>query len=245
MIRLFHISDLHFGAEDRLALEWFERTVAADNPDAIIVTGDLTLRARPREFRAAAEWLRNLGRPITIEPGNHDLPYFDLWARFLAPYDRFRAVERAIEKPLELAGVAVVPLKSTARFQWRFDWSKGHVGRKSLQNALRLIAAVPRERRIFVATHHPLIEAGTRSSARTHGGEHALGVLARAGVRAVLTGHVHDPFDVTYEIDGLPIRLIGAGTLSERTRASAPSFNEIRVEDGGFKSIPRRMGLCG
>ncbi|MAW99120.1 MAG: metallophosphoesterase, partial [Sphingomonas sp.] len=46
MTRLFHVSDLHFGAEDRSALHWFARLVTDERPDAVIVTGDLTMRAR-------------------------------------------------------------------------------------------------------------------------------------------------------------------------------------------------------
>ena len=56
MIRLFHVSDLHFGAEYQAALDWFAARVAAEQPDAVIVTGDLTMRARHPEFAAAAQW---------------------------------------------------------------------------------------------------------------------------------------------------------------------------------------------
>ena len=104
MIRLFHVSDLHFGAEDRVALDWFAGVVRAETPDAIVLTGDLTQRARPKEFEAAAKWLEALGRPVTVEVGNHDLPWFDLPARFFAPYRRFKALERMIERQDEDAG---------------------------------------------------------------------------------------------------------------------------------------------
>jgi predicted phosphodiesterase len=65
---------------------------------------------------------------------------------------------------------------------------------------------------------------------------------ARAGADAVLTGHVHDPFDVERRIGERTVRLIGAGTLSERVRARPPSFNEILVEGGGFVTRARFMG---
>lgn len=241
MIRLFHVSDVHFGAEDRAALDWFAATVLDEQPDAIVMTGDLTMRARAREFAAAAKWLESLGRPVTVEAGNHDLPYFNLWARFVTPYRRYRALERMIERPLDLPGLAIVPLKTTARFQWRLDWSKGHVSTRALQEALALIEAVPRGHRILVACHHPLIEAGTRSSSRTRGGAEALAALAAAGADAVLTGHVHDPFDIRHTRAAGEVRLIGAGTLSERVRASPPSFNEIRI-DARIETIARHMG---
>ena len=118
MTRLFHVSDLHFGREDRAAIRWFADLVHAEKPDAVVCTGDLTMRARKAEFAAAAEWLSGLGVPVTVEPGNHDLPYFNPFARLLDPYRRYRAVETMLEKPIDLPGVMIVPLKTTARLQW-------------------------------------------------------------------------------------------------------------------------------
>ncbi|MEG3182151.1 metallophosphoesterase family protein [Sphingomonas sp. LT1P40] len=238
MIRLFHVSDIHFGAEDAAALDWFAGLVQAEQPDAVIMTGDLTMRARRREFEAAAAWLEGLGRPVTVEVGNHDLPYFNLWARLFTPYRRYRALEKMIERPLDLPGVTIVPMKTTARFQFRLNWSKGYVGGRALAETLAMIRDVPKDRLVFVACHHPLIEAGTRSTSRTRGGREALAALTAAGVDAVLTGHVHDPFDIAHE----SVRLIGAGTLSERTRDSAPSFNEITIDGVAFTTVARMMG---
>ncbi|MGK6356830.1 metallophosphoesterase family protein [Sphingomonas sp. DT-207] len=242
MIRLFHVSDVHFGREDREAIDWFGRKVAEEQPDAIVVTGDLTMRARSREFTAASKWLESLGRPVTVEVGNHDLPYFNLWARFVTPYKRYRALERMIEKPLDVRGVAVVPLKTTARFQFRLDWSKGYVSTHALQQSLALVEAVPAGDLIFVAAHHPLIEAGTRGTSFTRRGRTALEALGIAGAHAVLTGHVHDPFDIEHRIGDRTVRLIGAGTLSERIRDKPPSFNEIRVEGASFETVARFKG---
>ena len=241
MTRLFHVSDVHFGAEDTAALDWFGRTVKAEQPDAVIVTGDLTMRARAREFAAASKWLESLGRPVTVEVGNHDLPYFNPWARFVTPYKRYVALERMIERPLDIKGVSIVPLKTTARFQWRLNWSKGYVSTRGLQQTLSLVEAVPEGDLIFVACHHPLVEADTRMSSRTRKGRTALEALATAGIHAVLTGHVHDPFDIVRDVGGREVRLIGAGTLSERVRANPPSFNEIRIEGSEFTTIARTM----
>jgi hypothetical protein len=57
--------------------------------------------------------------------------------------------------------------------------------------------------------------------------------LAEAGVTAVLSGHVHDAFDMTVMAGGRHIRLIGAGTLSERVRATPPGYNALVVEGAG------------
>lgn len=225
---LFHISDLHFGAEDRAALDWFTAEVARHRPDAVICTGDLTLRGRGREFAAAAEWLGALQAPVSVEPGNHDVPYY--WnpvRRLLSPYARYRALRAAVHCELSLDGLAIVPLKTVARAQWRLNWSKGRVSSRDLADALAGLHGLPEGRLPLVVCHHPLIDAGTRSTGSTRGGTAALSALARAGVHAVLSGHVHDAFDLSVETGGGPIRLIGAGTLSERLRATRPSYNRL------------------
>jgi 3',5'-cyclic AMP phosphodiesterase CpdA len=241
VIRLFHVSDVHFGREDKAAVAWFDALVAAEQPDAVVMTGDLTMRARSHEFEAGLDWLKGLGRPVTLEVGNHDLPYFNLIDRFFRPYHRYHAIEAVIEKPLDLPGVTIVPLVTTRRAQWRFNWAKGYVSRKALAKTLALMAEAPKDRLIFIAAHHPLIEPHTRASAQTHRGAEAIAALAAAGADAVLTGHVHDAFDIEHRVAGTTIRMIGAGTLSERTRADPPSFNEIRIDEGVFDVVCRKM----
>ena len=243
MTKLFHVSDVHFGAEDPAAIAWFGQCVAAERPDAVIMTGDLTMRATTREFEAGGAWLRSLGVPVTLEVGNHDLPYYwDPIRRLFSPYSRYAAVEKMIERPLDIDGITVVPLKTTARAQWRWNWSKGRVSPGSLRRALAIIAGAPKDHLIFVAGHHPLIEGGTTGTARTRNGDVALAALADAGAHAVLSGHVHDPFDIPYDRNGWRVRMIGAGTLSKRTRATPPAFNEIRVTGRTFETFVRHMG---
>lgn len=232
MTLFFHISDLHFGLEDRAALDWFRDIVGRDRPDAILITGDLTMRARSREFAAACDWIGALDVPVTVEVGNHDLPYFNPFARFFYPYRRIRGIERLVERELDLPGVAIVPLKTTARAQWRLDWSKGWVTKKALAKTLAAIDALPAGTAALVTAHHPLVEAGTRGRALTRGGTRALSALAARGVAAVLTGHVHDAFDLVQQTSAGSIRMIGAGTLSQRIRSTPPSFNELRLADG-------------
>ena len=231
MTRLFHISDLHFGLEDRTALHWFKECVRREQPDAVLITGDLTMRARSHEFAAACDWIEALDVPVTVEVGNHDLPYFNPFARFFWPYRRIQRIERLVERELDLTGLAVIPLKTTVRAQWRLDWSKGWVTRGALAKTLEAIESLPHGTTTLVAAHHPLVEAGTRGRALTRGGAHALRELAARGVTAVLTGHVHDAFDLVAQTEAGPIRMIGAGTLSQRIRSTPPSFNELRVRE--------------
>lgn len=242
MIRLFHVSDLHFGRQDQAAIDWFAARVHEERPHAVVCTGDLTQRARRSEFEAAARFLESLPVPVTVEPGNHDLPYFNPFERFVRPYRRYGRLERMIERPLDIANVTVVPLKTTARFQLRRNWSWGVVGRRALAKTLALLESVGDDHVKLVACHHPLIDReGGQSAGRTIRGREALEALARAGADAILSGHVHDPFDLQVAVGaGGTIRKIGAGTLSERVRESAPSFNEIRVSDGGTLDVAHR-----
>lgn len=249
MVRLFHASDLHFGAEDRAALDWFAACVHDEQPDAVIITGDLTMRARAREFAAAGAWLSALAAPVTVEVGNHDLPYFNLIERFTRPYRRYGAMERMVERDIDLPGVAIVPLRTTARAQLRLNWSKGivrasalaqtvahignHIGNPVSQNGAPAM--------VLVAAHHPLRETGTSGTALTKGGNRALVALARAGVTAVLSGHVHDPFDLIHKTPAGPVRMIGAGTLSERVRTTAPSFNVLTIAGTDLAVAVRTM----
>lgn len=242
MTRLFHVSDLHFGKADQSALDWFAATVDAERPDAVICTGDLTMRARSREFEAASRYLEALPVPVTVEAGNHDLPYFNPFDRFISPYRRYGRVKRMVERPLDLSNVAIIPLKTTARFQWRTNWSWGSVSDKALARSLALLQDVPADHYKIIACHHPLLDKeGLQSHAKTRGGREALEALVAAGAQAVLSGHVHDPFDVEHVIDGRTVRTIGAGTLSERTRAYPPSFNELRVSDDGVLRVEHRV----
>ncbi len=232
MTVLFHASDLHFGAEDSAALDWFAGAVERDRPDAVIITGDLTMRARSAEFAAAQDWLAALGRPVLIEPGNHDLPYFNPVRRIWRPYGRVMRLQQELHDGVTLDHVHLVSLRTTARVQLRLNWSKGRVSGRALHEALHALHSDAQAQLRIVLTHHPLIEADTQSSGRTTGGRAALEAIAAAGADAVLSGHVHDPFDLEVPTGAGPIRMIGAGTLSERVRATRPSFNRLEVTDG-------------
>ena len=224
---LFHLSDIHFGLEDNQALDWVKQEIAERRPAAVAITGDLTMRARHREFAAACHWIRSLDVPVTVEVGNHDMPYFNLIERFFAPYRRFNAIQGLIEREIDLPGIAIVPLKTAVRAQPRLNWSKGWVSRSALSKCLEAIDALPSGTRAIVAAHHPLREVGTKGTALTANGYKALCALAQRPVVAVLSGHVHDPFDILEETVHGPVRMIGAGTLSQRIRSTPPSFNEL------------------
>lgn len=237
--RIFHLSDIHFGLEDARALDWVKREIAVHHPHAVAITGDLTMRARHREFAAATAWINSLEAPVTVEVGNHDMPYFNPFERFLSPYKRFSGMKEKVERDLDLGTLAIIPLKTAVPAQPRLNWSKGWVSPSALESCLSLVDALPAGKRALVAVHHPLREVGTRGTALTKHGERALAELARRNVVGVLSGHVHDAFDIMEDTPAGPVRMIGAGTLSQRTRSTPPSFNEL-VWDGRELSVEVR-----
>jgi 3',5'-cyclic AMP phosphodiesterase CpdA len=226
-ITLFHLSDVHFGLEDVAALAWARAQIAARGPDAVVITGDLTMRARRREFAAAARWIGALEVPVLIEPGNHDLPGYHLPERYLRPLARFDAFRAVAERRVDLPGLALVGLNTNVAAQPRLNWSKGWVADAALAACLAQIDALPVGTRVLVMAHHPLREAGTHGTALTRGGARALAELARRKVMGVLSGHVHDAFDIVEQTPHGPVRMIGAGTLSRRLRTTPASFNEL------------------
>ena len=227
-ILLFQLSDIHFGVENREALAWVREEIARQRPDAIAITGDLTMRAKHSEFAAAREWIGALDTPVTIEVGNHDLPYYNMIERLLTPYRRFGVLESAVESELDFPDLSLVPLLTTPRVQARWPWSDGVVKDSALAETLTAIDALPQGRNVIVTAHHPLKQEGKDGRQLTIGGEKALEELAKRKVLAVISGHVHDAFDLVHDTKNGPVRMIGAGTLSTRLRSTPPSFNELR-----------------
>lgn len=238
---LFHISDIHFGLEDNAALDWAAREIADRRPDAVIITGDLTMRARHSEFAAAREWILGLKAPVTVGVGNHDMPYFNPVERFFDPYKRFEGMRQLVEREIDLPGLAIIPLKTAVRAQPRLNWSKGWVTDAALAKCCAAIDALPAGMQALVAVHHPLREVGTQGTALTKNGALALEALARRNVAAVLSGHVHDAFDIMEDTAHGQVRMIGAGTLSKRTRSTPPSFNEILWDGARLEVTVRNL----
>lgn len=238
---LFHLSDIHFGLVDEQAIAWAKREIAERRPDAVVITGDLTMRARHHEFDAATRWITALDVPVTVSIGNHDMPYFNLIERFVTPYKRFEGMKALVEREINLPGLAIVPLKTVRRWQPRFNWSKGWVTQPALDKCLACLDALPRGVKAIVAVHHPLREVGTQGTALTYNGSMALEQLAQRHVLAVLSGHVHDAFDIAEPTPHGTVRMIGAGTLSQRTRSTPPSFNELRFDGETLQVTVRNL----
>ena len=239
---LFHVSDVHFGAEDRAALEWFAGAVANECPDAVVCTGDLTQRATHAQYAEAERWFGSLGVPVMLQPGNHDMPYYNMWERFSRPYARAGALEAAMGSEIDLAHAIIVPFDTNVRAQLRWPWSDGVVKQGKLDVTLARLASLaddPRPK--LVACHHPLLPDRDGAKNPTIRGDKAFEALAAAGASAVLSGHVHFPFHQTRARGNRSMQMIGAGTLSTRLRKGAPpSYNVLTIGVDGVIGAQHR-----
>lgn len=238
MIRIAHLSDVHFGAHRPDLLDSLMADIAEAAPDAIAVSGDLTQNARVLEFEAAAAFLRALPAPAVVVPGNHDIPRLDLRARFMEPRARWRHHLGAETEPtLLLDGVALLGLDTVRRAQWHLDWSAGGI---SATQRLRLAArleAIDGRLPVLVA-HHPLRNPPEMARTRMlpHGHRALRAMLRAAGVRVVLCGHLHQAAVLR---DRGPTMVIAASGISHRVSEAANGWNLLCI-DGGQISVERR-----
>ncbi|MEP6903288.1 MAG: metallophosphoesterase, partial [Actinomycetota bacterium] len=90
MRTLIHISDIHFGRVDYAIVERLREKITELAPNLVIVSGDLTQRARSKQFIEARQFLDSLPQPQIIVPGNHDIPMHNVFARFVTPLEKYK-----------------------------------------------------------------------------------------------------------------------------------------------------------
>lgn len=232
MRTIVHLSDLHFGRVDHGLLLPLQQRVAGLAPDVVVVSGDLTQRARSAEFKAARAWLDTLPGPQIVVPGNHDIPLYDVASRFLAPlrkYTRYVTLDLAPEYMDE--EIAVLGI-NTAR---SLTFKDGRVNREQLaQMRRRMRAAGPHHTRIIV-THHPFDLPGHADpDDLVDRAPMAMQAFAECGVDVLLAGHLHASHAGNsaqrYKISGYAALVVQAGTAtSTRGRGESNSFNVLRV----------------
>lgn len=239
MIRLAHLSDIHFGGENRPAVAAAGQMLGEGGFDLTIVSGDLTQYGEVSEFEAAAEWLRRLPGPQLVCPGNHDAPYLAWWERFVRPFGRFsRHIGPAEAQTFTAPGLAVHGLNTARGVQPRANWSKGQISPAQTRAALAWLDAAPADALKVVVVHHPLVEMiGGPMTGRVWGGQAAARALAEGGVDLVLSGHIHAPFVWPYPFGDGGAQAVGAGTLSMRERGAPPSFNVIEADAGEIRIV--------
>lgn len=225
---LAHISDLHFGAHDALAVESLVADLQAARPHVVVVTGDLTQRARPREFAAAAEFLRQLPSPRLVVLGNHDVPLDRVSA--LGPGYRgyLEQVGLDLDPVVDADGVRILGLHSMPR--WR--WKSGHVSRRQTELVTECLLAAPPGAVRVLALHHPITATGLASLA---GRSRLMAALAESGAEIVLAGHTHIPATTWFGFEaadspGCVLEGVAGTATSTRLRGVPRSWTLYRID---------------
>jgi 3',5'-cyclic AMP phosphodiesterase CpdA len=187
-VRLLHISDLHAGSVEESEVErGLAPLVERVGPQLIVVTGDLAHRGRRREHERAAAFLRGLGRPLLVTPGNHDIPY-SFPARFARPWEEFERQWETVEPEFRSEDVVVIGLNSVR--PWRHQ--SGGIRGGQIERVAKLLASAPDRALRVVALHHHLIGAPWRSRKRPVSRRSTvLAGLVDAGAELILAGHIH------------------------------------------------------
>ncbi len=242
VLRIAQISDPHFGTEVPQVRDALRAALLQAPPDLLIVTGDITQRARRAQFAAARDFLQSLPVPRICLPGNHDLPLFDLFTRVLRPYARFRDyISPQREPEYTDARLAVVCVDATSPRRHK----DGAVDAQKVERVAARLRQLPQPFRIL-ATHQPLASA-TRSDRRNviRGAHYAVEQWVEAGADLFIGGHIHLPYclEVSAGEGRRAAMLAQAGTaISHRTRDGVPNsynrFELVRDADGA-----RRMRI--
>jgi 3',5'-cyclic AMP phosphodiesterase CpdA len=230
---LLHISDPHFGTEQPLVVGALLRLAEQHRPELVVMSGDITQRARRAQFRAARHFVDQLNTPCTLSvPGNHDIPLFNLAARLFHPYANYLRAFGSLAPEFESSRFLVIALNTTRPSRHKNGVLSGEQARAV---ATRLQQARPGQLRVVVVHQPVAVEHERDRHDCLRGPVHeALREWAAAGADLVLGGHIHLPYVLPLHErpGGLRRRLwaVQAGTaVSQRVREGVPnSVNLIR-----------------
>lgn len=230
MKTIAHLSDLHFGAEDRELAGHLAEDVAQAKPTVIAISGDLTQRARTHEFSAAKEWIDGIPGAKVIVPGNHDVPLWNVLRRALSPLSRFTRILETETDPVWSDDGLLVLGVNTARSG---TISGGRISDEQVARVRRNLETRGIGRLRVLVAHHPF--APTDRHSIVGGGHSAMAAFARAGLDLVLGGHHHVPFagELGEWHVGLASTVLvshAATALSPRVRGHSNGWTKIAVQ---------------
>jgi len=231
-----HLSDIHFGRHDPVIVRAVEDLLSEKRPDLVVISGDFTQRARTEQFQDACrflERLRDAGHEVLAVPGNHDVPLYDVFRRFLSPLTRYmRYIDDTLCPLQEIPGATVLGI-NTAR---SLTFKDGRISEEQMTFIRQTFDRTdPQATRILV-THHPLfaLQVGEGMTPAVGRSELALDAIGDAGVDMLLAGHnhhasIHNARELVTRAG--PSLVIQAGTAtSTRVREQQQSFNRIDID---------------
>lgn len=242
MRQILHVSDIHFGPPHvpEVAAGVIE-LASRRKPDLVVVSGDLTIRAKPAQFAEARGFVDRIesesGAATISVPGNHDVPLYRVWERVFAPYEAYRKHFSAnLEPELEDEEMAVISINTA------HGWTEkdGRITHRRLTEVDERLARVDAAKAKIVVIHHELAPAPRFDNLRVlRGAAEAVDVFVRHGVDLVLAGHLHQGFlassEAYYPSGRAPVYFLHAGTTtSSRGRGSEVgrnSCNWIEIDD--------------
>jgi 3',5'-cyclic AMP phosphodiesterase CpdA len=233
MSRLLHLSDPHFGTERPEVVAALTEFVRELRPDVLLLSGDITQRARKSQFASAARFLESLKAPTTLViPGNHDIPLFNLLARLFSPYANFaRAFGRELEPSFESPELLIVTVNTTRPQRHKH----GEVSEAQIQRVEQRLRRAGRNQLRIVVTHQPVeVIRTTDVNNLLRGSERAAPRWCEAGADLVLGGHIHLPYvqPLSQRFPGISRRtwVVQAGTaVSRRVRGDDPNSVNVVV----------------
>lgn len=231
MRTVVQISDLHFGAILEPTLDVLVDHLHAIAPQLTIISGDLTQRASREQFLKARAYMERLPTPQLVIPGNHDVPLYNVFKRFVTPFAGYDACISPEHSPSYIDDeIAVVAINSARSFTFK----GGHLTPTSVQQGVSHFArATNGQVRLFV-THHPFdIPVALSGVSVVRGARAAVQAFAACEVDVYLTGHLHlvHHARASLFVPGYDATMLVAGTAtSARARGETNSFYVFRID---------------
>lgn len=236
-----HLSDLHFGRVDEDLVGPLLSKLRELNPHLVAVSGDLTQRAKSREFLAARRFLDALSLPYLVVPGNHDIPAYNLLARFFLKFNKYgRYVTSDMFPYYENGEIAVLGL-NTAR---AFALKGGRINAAQVSYMREKFCRLPENVIKIVVTHHPFdVPENLDDDLIVGRSRAAMQVFAACGADVFLSGHLHVTHSLgthlRYRIKGHSALVVQAGTaISSRLRGGETNaFNVLKIENAWIQVL--------